>query len=31
MSGEELVQRFVEEFDAEELLEDEPTERKENA
>lgn len=27
ISGEELVQRFVEEFDAEELLDDEPNER----
>jgi hypothetical protein len=26
LSGEELVQRFMEEFDAEEVLEDEPNE-----
>jgi DNA polymerase-3 subunit gamma/tau len=30
LSGEELVRRFLEEFDAEELMEDEPTEREAN-
>jgi hypothetical protein len=30
LSGEELVRRFLEEFDAEELLEDESDEREAN-
>jgi hypothetical protein len=30
LSGEELVRRFLEEFDAEELMEDEPNEREAN-